>query len=119
MNESEIQTLLRIKASEKGWRLWRNNVGAGKLDNGAFVRWGLANDSTQMNRYLKSADLIGIRPVLITQDMVGTVIGQFVSREVKQQGWVYEATQHEQAQHRWLSMINYFGGDATFTTGEL
>ena len=119
MKESEVQTTLRIKASEKGWRLWRNNVGAGKLENGAFIRWGLANDSAGMNKIIKSADLIGINPVLITQDMVGTVIGQFVSREVKAAGWQKRDTEREKAQQRWADLINSMGGDATITTGEL
>lgn len=119
MQESNVQQELRIKASEAGWYLWRNNVGAGKLENGAFIRWGLANDSSNINDLIKSADLIGIKPVLITQDMVGTVIGQFVSREVKRSDWTKRNTKREKAQQRWADLINQMGGDATITTGEL
>ena len=38
MNEAEIQNQIRLQASELGWRLWRNNVGAGKLEGGPGKR---------------------------------------------------------------------------------
>jgi hypothetical protein len=69
---------------------------------------------------LKSGDLIGIKPVVITQDMVGSVIGQFVSLECKTEGWRYnENDTHQRAQMRWIEMIHSLGGYACFTTGEL
>ena len=119
MNESEAQALVRLKASQAGVRLWRNNCGGGLLANGSFVRWGLANDSEGINQVLKSADLIGIRPVLITQEHVGKTLGVFVSREVKAPGWRYNsANRREAAQMAWLRLVESLGGDAAFTTGE-
>ena len=118
MSESAIQTLIRLEASRKGCILFRNNVGAGVLDNGSFVRWGLANDSAQLNERLKSADLIGIRPILITPEHVGQVIGQFLSREVKAAGWKWAGTKRELAQQQWADLVNRMGGDALFATGE-
>jgi len=117
--ERDVINIIRLQATRAGWRLWRNNSGAGKLENGSFVRWGLANDSAAVNCKIKSGDLIGIKPVLITPEMVGTVIGQFVSREVKCPGWKWHGTPHEVAQLQWQNIINSMGGDATFTTGEL
>jgi hypothetical protein len=117
-SEAAAQNRVRILASQAGCRLWRNNLGAGRLENGSFVRWGLANDTAAMNESVKSADLIGIRPVLITPSHVGTVIGQFLSREIKAPGWTYRATQREKAQLRWAEAITALGGDARFTTGE-
>ena len=119
MSESGAQVALRLLASRSGARLWRNNVGAGYLKDGTFCRWGLANESRQQNLVLKSGDLIGIRPVLITPDMVGTYIGRFVSREVKHPGWHYHPNDpHEQAQQAWADLVTSLGGDAGFSTGE-
>jgi len=114
-NESTIQAKTRLAASRRGWSVFRNNVGVLKDMRGVPVRFGLANDTKQMNEQFKSADLIGIRPVLITQEMVGTFIGQFVSIECK-------ATDGEtkQGQLNWQDMINRNGGYAIITnTGEL
>ena len=117
-SESKIQSLLRLEAVRVGARLWRNNVGACYTREGAFLRYGLANDSSVMNAQIKSADLIGIRPVMITPADVGRVIGQFVSREVKPSNWRYAGTPREQAQLAWAELILSMGGDACFVTGE-
>jgi len=117
MSEAAVQALLRQEASRMGLRLWRNNVGAGVLADGSFIRWGLANDSKALNESIKSADLIGIRPLLITPDHVGTVVGQFVSREVKSPEWRWRGTDREKAQARWADLVNSLGGDACFATG--
>jgi hypothetical protein len=118
MSERNIQDKIRLEASAKGVRLWRNNVGAVKYPDGSFVRFGLANDSASINAVFKSSDLIGIRPVVITQEMVGTTIGQFVAREVKPDWWVYKNTNHEQAQKSFIDLINSLGGDAAFCNRE-
>lgn len=118
MSEATAQNLVRLAASRAGCRLWRNNVGAGYLTDGTFVRFGLANESAAVNKHIKSADLVGIRPVLITPDHVGQTIGQFLSREVKRPGWRYAGTAHERAQLAWAELVRSLGGDAAFTTGE-
>lgn len=118
-SEAAVQSRVRVDASRAGMRLYRNNIGAGKLDNGSFVRWGLANDSAAINSRVKSGDLIGIKPVLITDDMVGLTIGQFVSRECKHAGWRYADTERERAQLRWIEIVAGLGGDAAFTVGSI
>ena len=117
-SESAVQSLVRLEASRLGARLFRNNVGAGYLDNASFIRWGLANESERMNQQIKSSDLIGIRPVLIGPKHVGRTLGVFLSREVKEAGWHYTGTAREAAQLRWLELIASLGGDAAFATGE-
>lgn len=118
MNERDVQTLVRLESSRLGFPLWRNNVGAGVLQNGSFVRWGLANDSKAVNESMKSSDLVGLRPVVIMPHHVGSTIGQFVGREVKRSGWVWTGTPEEWAQANWMKLVLSLGGDAAFATGE-
>jgi hypothetical protein len=117
-SEAGVTSLIRLEASRKGCRLWRNNVGATYTDKGDFLRYGLANDSKKTNAEFKSADLIGIRPVTVTLRHVGRIIGQFVSREVKAGNWRYSGTQREVAQLRWAQLIMSLGGDACFVNSE-
>ena len=118
MSERTLQDRIRLLASRLGWRLWRNNVGAARDSKGRVIRYGLANDSQQMNSVLKSSDLIGIKSVVITADMVGQTIGQFVAREVKAPGWSYHGTAREKAQKQFIDLINSLGGDASFISDE-
>jgi hypothetical protein len=70
-----------------------------------------------MNSAIKSSDLIGLQPVLITAQHVGSIFGQFVAREVKGPRWRYAGTPREQAQLQFLTIVLSLGGDAKFTTG--
>lgn len=118
LSEAAISNLVRKEASDKGARLWRNNLGAAHMQNGSFLRYGLANESTAVNKVIKSADLIGIQPITITQKHVGRVIGQFMSREIKKSGWSYAGTDREKAQLNWADLILSLGGNACFAVGE-
>ena len=113
-NEANIQATIRLEASRKGLRLWRNNVGATMDERGNFIRFGLANDSKKMNEIIKSSDLIGIKPL----NVGGRTLGQFVAREVKAPGWQYSGTKREVAQLKFLELVASFGGDAAFATDE-
>lgn len=116
-SEARQQSLVRLDAGRQGVWLTRNNVGALIDTRGVPVRYGLANESQAQNKVVKSADLIGIRPILIGPQHVGKVIGQFVSREVKHAGWKYRGDAHEVAQHNWANFVVSRGGDASFCTG--
>lgn len=115
--ETEVQRQVRLEAARLGIYLWRNNIGAATLENGSFVRWGLANDSSNVNSVMKSGDLIGVRRRIITQADVGRSFGQFVSRECKRENWIYTGTEAEVAQKKWRDLIRAAGGDAEFATG--
>ena len=114
--EAWLQSAVRLESSQKGWRMFRNNNGALQDKTGRWVRYGLANDSEQLNKKLKSGDLIGPKPVLIEPWHVGHTIAQFTSLECKPVGWQYTGTEREVAQLAWINMILSLGGDARFVS---
>lgn len=117
-SETWVQSAVRLEASRLGMRLFRNNVGAFQNPAGQWVRFGLANDSAALSKRLKSGDLVGVRPVVVTSAHVGQTLGVFMSREIKAAGWHYTGTPHEVAQLNWINLINSLGGDAAFASGE-
>ena len=117
-SEGYQQSLVRLEAARKGIRLFRNNSGAFKNpETGQLVRYGLANDSAQLNKVLKSPDLVGWRKRLITPDMVGSIIGQACMREMKHESWTYKGDAHERAQLAFIELAVADGCDASFATG--
>lgn len=117
-SEAFVQGMVRLEASRKGLKLWRNNVGALLDERGVPVRYGLANESKRLNEHIKSGDLIGWRPVTVTAAMIGTCIAQFVSRECKRSDWKFSGDEHELAQLRWIEAVIADGGDAAFCSSE-
>lgn len=92
MNQSEhnIQNTILLAASELGYTLWRNNVGTGWAGSGTTRRSDgavIVHNARPLNAGLckGSSDLIGLKPVVITADMIGTTLAQFVALEVKAQ----------------------------------
>ena len=76
MSEAAIQAAIRLAlGSHPRIKAFRNNAGQYKTPDGRWVKYGVGNPG--------GADLIGWRSVLITPDMVGQRIAQFVSVEVK------------------------------------
>lgn len=124
-SEAWGQQQVRLNVAKQGAQSYRNNVGATPSrcpDCDAPqrpVRYGLANDSAQLNKQIKSSDLILAIPRVITPDMVGTTIAQFGSIECKRPGWKYTGKGREAGQAAWLALINSLGGFATFSTGEV
>ena len=100
-NESNILRRCLLAASKKGWRLFRNNVG---FDPIRKIHYGLQKGSS---------DLIGLRPVTITEDMVGQTIAQFVAVECKT-----AKGQTSKEQDVFLDFINRAGGHAIVARSE-
>lgn len=120
-SEELIQQNIRLDAARSGIDLWRNNVGACVDATGRMVRYGLLNDSKRLNEQYKSSDLIGVRPVLVTQDMVGSVLGVFTAIECKASAWTPRLSDpHTMAQRRFHGLVIGHGGFAGFaqTVGE-
>jgi hypothetical protein len=113
--ETDVQNLLRVRYSQHGWRLWRNNNGALQDSTGRWVRYGLGNDSKAAAAQHASADLIGVAPVLILPEHVGTIIGVFASVECKAS---HGQVRIPQAQRNWQTLVRSLGGYAIITDGE-
>ena len=87
MTETETQRRIQLALSDPDTRLWRNNVGAGWIGKATVespgrvvlhgprrITFGLAPGSS---------DLIGLRSVVVTPDMVGERVAIFCAVEVK------------------------------------
>lgn len=114
MSEASVQQDIRLAASRRNAYLWRNNSGAFQDERGNWIRYGLANDSKRLNEELKSSDLIGFTPVVITPDMVGKVVAIFTAIEVKPGGWNGVRSAREKAQDRFIQLVRAFGARAGF-----
>lgn len=113
--ETAIASQVSHAAAYQGLQLWRNNVGVFTDERGIPVRYGLANDSAQMNRVIKSSDLIGITPVLITPQHVGLVVGVFTALETKKSAWHFsEKDERAVAQRKFHEIVRQVGGYAGF-----
>lgn len=134
LSEAAVQAAVRLEYARRGYRLFRNNSGAMKrtvptritqamvgqvLDvaqpHAAPIRFGLGNDSSAVNERIKSSDLIGWEPVIITPDWLGKPIARFVSFECKPPDWrLTPGDKRGQAQARWLALVAADGGEARF-----
>jgi hypothetical protein len=108
-NEGRIQRDIMLAASAAGWTTWRNNTGQAWTGE---VTWRA--DGLLLIRHPRplhaglckgSADLIGLRPVIVTPAMVGTTLAQFIGIEVK---GPHGRTTPDQA--RFLAFVRSKGG---------
>ena len=87
MKEHEIQDQIRMALNFSDATIWRVNVLSGF--SGYYERHQDGSVTIQKPRWVSSGvpkgfpDLIGIKPVKITEDMVGKTIGAFFFIEVK------------------------------------
>lgn len=120
MREATVQSLSRqehLELTGGHGQMWRNNSGACTDETGRLIRYGLGNDSAQLNRKVKSSDLIGITPTLITQDMVGYYMGVFTALEIKRPGWhLTPGDERGQAQAKFHDLVRAACGYAGFVT---
>ena len=112
--EAAVQQDIRLAASQTGRVMWRNNNGAATPPDGRHIRFGLGNDSKRINEAFKSSDLIGITPVVVTPQMIGTMLGVFTACEVKPGNWKWSGNGREQGQWNYIQVVNRYGGIGTF-----
>lgn len=92
----------------------RNNVGVLEDVNGTPVRYGLCNETKQMNQIMKSSDDINILPYVVKPQDVGRKLGLFLGVEHKKPNWVYTGKGRETAQLTFQRMVRAAGGVALF-----
>jgi len=115
MRESASASHIRLDAAQLGVDLWRNNVGVLLDVNGRPVRYGLCNESKKQNEIVKSSDLIGVTPTVITQEMVGHVVGIFTAVETKKSDWrMVPSDERAIAQQTFHDIVRRVGGYAGF-----
>ena len=112
--EVGVMQRARLEAARSGALLMRNNVGACRDHRGRMLRYGLANDSKQVNAECKSSDMIGIQPVVVQPEHVGETFGLFLAVECKKPGWKYTGKPREKAQKRFLDIVRGLGGIGRF-----
>ena len=95
-SEHEIQQRIRLACGHGPVRLWRNNSGALVDQQGRLVRFGLCKGSS---------DLIGLRTLEITPDLVGQRLAQFVALEIKTARGVVSPEQRA-----FLMLVEQLGG---------
>lgn len=118
-SEAYAQSQVVLEAPKFDCLLTRNNKGVLPDATGRAVRFGLFNETPQRGKRIRSWDLVGFRKRLITPQMVGTVIGQFVGREIKEPGWYFGKgdEEHEAAQLKCTELALSYGCDVGFATG--
>lgn len=115
VRESPIQKQIRLEGARKGKYLFRNNRGAGRMESGNYVRFGLGNDSKKLGDAVKSADLIGWESFTVTEEWLGHKVARFLSVEVKASDYKFSGTLEEMAQIKWAATVNAEGGRAIIT----
>lgn len=120
MRESASASHIRLDAAQLGVDLWRNNSGAFQDDTGRWVFFGLDNTSSQKNKLIKSLDYVGITPLFIMPEHVGTVIGVYTEIETKESDWTFpqptnkKEYDHCVAQQRRIDLVLKAHGYAGF-----
>jgi VRR-NUC domain len=98
LSEQRIQQEIRLAISHGDTKVFRNNTGTLRDQNGRPVQFGLCKGS---------ADLIGWRTVTVTPEMVGQRIAVFTSIEVKT-----PTGRLRPEQQQWLDAVQAAGGIA-------
>lgn len=116
--ETPAQQQVRLAMARMGALMYRNNTGAFQDETGRWIRYGLANDSKQMNERIKSSDLIGGVPITIQPHHVGQTFAILTAIECKRPGWhLTPGDKRGQAQKRFIDLVVGIGGFAGFATG--
>lgn len=116
-SEAATQQMVRLRMAQSGGIAWRNNSGATADETGRVIRFGLGNDSMQINRVMKSSDLIGITPVVVKPEHIGWTVGIFTAIECKAPNWKFrQSDDRAVAQFNFIKKVIALGGIGKFVT---
>lgn len=117
--EITVASRVCLAAGQLGYWIMRNNSGELNDKYGTPVRFGLGNESAKLNKEIKSSDYVGIAPMVITPEMVGSTVGVFLAVETKAEGWhLIPSDERGHAQQRFITEVRQRGGLATFASNE-
>ena len=112
-SETASTSHILLDAAQKNIDLWRNNNGGFYDKTGRFVRYGLGGFTKDQE--LASSDYIGITPVFITPEMVGTIVGVFTAVEMKKHSWKFNSSDKRSLyQKNFIDMVLDRAGYAGF-----
>lgn len=101
ISEADVNDTIReFSAQRDDIVLWRNNRGLAQGATGAPVRYGVGPNG--------SSDWIGYRRIVISPDMVGQILAQFIAVEAK----APDAGPPEDSQQRFIDHLNENGAVA-------
>jgi len=104
--ENQVQAdTMKTLSAQPGVLIWRNNVGVAEYNNGSRVAYGLCPGSS---------DLIGLRSVTVTPEMVGDNLAVFMAVECKRPDGRLKETQE-----RFLNAVRDHGGIAVVVDGSM
>jgi len=106
VRDSAISDRVLLELTAQDFLLWRNPVGAGRMDSGQYVKYGVCNPG--------GSDLIGLRSVTITPDMVGQRVAIFAAIESKSKNYRVSPPQRI-----FLNAISRAGGIAQIAKEQL
>lgn len=104
--ETAVSKDAQCELGRHGGRVFRNNRGLFYTLSGEKTKAGLETAG--------ASDLIGLTPMVITQEMVGKTVAVFTAIECKEPGWSRPASKTEQDQLGFINFVRKFGGIAFF-----
>jgi hypothetical protein len=118
--ESKASQVVRLRATARGSRVFRNNSGVLFNQEGVPIRFGLGNESKKINQEMKTSDFIGWTQITITPEMIGKKVAVFTAIEAKALGFkvkkIYPKKSREHAQNKFITIVNNAGGIAGFAS---
>lgn len=110
MSEAQVKRDIMLALSRGPVRLFNNPVGSGWLGDVARQSEGMVTlrnaRRVAFGLFPGSADLIGWKTCTITESMIGRMMAEFVSLEVKENARVHGN------QHAWAAAVQAAGGIA-------